>query len=72
MYASPSAVPALYTLLFRSEPRPRMGGDGALDVEQRFQRVSIHAPAWGATAKTRTERPVLNVSIHAPAWGATY
>jgi hypothetical protein len=34
-------------------------------------RVSIHAPAWGATfAEQEAGKPV-NVSIHAPAWGAT-
>ena len=35
-------------------------------------KVSIHAPAWGATAEGRIGgQVVLLVSIHAPAWGAT-
>ena len=35
------------------------------------QGVSIHAPAWGATAVGDSDREALTVSIHAPAWGAT-
>ena len=34
--------------------------------------VSIHAPAWGATANRQAEIQSHNVSIHAPAWGATW
>ena len=34
-------------------------------------RVSIHAPAWGATGKYAIISWAYNVSIHAPAWGAT-
>ncbi len=33
--------------------------------------VSIHAPAWGATALRNTKPLASRVSIHAPAWGAT-
>ena len=33
--------------------------------------VSIHAPAWGATAVCSRRRLRSWVSIHAPAWGAT-
>ena len=33
--------------------------------------VSIHAPAWGATAFARFCFSPRSVSIHAPAWGAT-
>ena len=33
--------------------------------------VSIHAPAWGATAKQAIVYALQWVSIHAPAWGAT-
>jgi hypothetical protein len=33
--------------------------------------VSIHAPAWGATAGQSSVISDLGVSIHAPAWGAT-
>ena len=35
-------------------------------------RVSIHAPAWGATRRPRGHHELLYVSIHAPAWGATF
>ena len=35
------------------------------------QRVSIHAPAWGATHDNEQGQQVKGVSIHAPAWGAT-
>src|SRR5690606_40895656 len=33
--------------------------------------VSIHAPAWGATADRCSGSLSRYVSIHAPAWGAT-
>ena len=33
--------------------------------------VSIHAPAWGATAARGRSIRMEHVSIHAPAWGAT-
>ena len=32
-------------------PRPRMGGDRETAGKLPFQRVSIHAPAWGATQR---------------------
>ena len=34
-------------------------------------KVSIHAPAWGATTVRSVAGPGRAVSIHAPAWGAT-
>ena len=34
-------------------------------------RVSIHAPAWGATIVDIPKPGIGLVSIHAPAWGAT-
>ena len=34
-------------------------------------KVSIHAPAWGATAGVAYTLFTSGVSIHAPAWGAT-
>ncbi len=37
----------------------------------RRHRVSIHAPAWGATTDAFIPSPTSIVSIHAPAWGAT-
>ena len=33
--------------------------------------ISIHAPAWGATAAPVETAPTPRISIHAPAWGAT-
>ena len=33
--------------------------------------ISIHAPAWGATAEMLHGLPQSSISIHAPAWGAT-
>ena len=39
--------------------------------EAHHRRVSIHAPAWGATATPRQAVERTGVSIHAPAWGAT-
>ena len=52
-------------------PRARVGRDGAGACGSAGTRVSIHAPAWGATnwpLQSWFHRPV---SIHAPAWGAT-
>ena len=52
-------------------PRTRMGCDINQSLNSVKHRVSIHAPAWGAT---NLKHPVVNwsnVSIHAPAWGAT-
>ena len=36
------------------------------------RRVSIHAPAWGATSLSAVGPGLTLVSIHAPAWGATH
>ena len=46
--------------------RPHNGGTTWLGRD-----VSIHAPAWGATAPTKLYNHCQSVSIHAPAWGAT-
>ena len=35
------------------------------------QTVSIHAPTWGATRRSRITLWCMSVSIHAPTWGAT-
>ena len=35
------------------------------------KKVSIHAPAWGATSSCVASGSSAMVSIHAPAWGAT-
>ena len=52
-------------------PRPRMGSDKKWEVTPMHARVSIHAPAWGATCRIRRKDRNCLVSIHAPAWGAT-
>ena len=46
--------------------RPERGWES-----DRFNQVSIHAPAWGATNSPLGPPRLLGVSIHAPAWGAT-
>ena len=48
-----------------------MGSDGADGGGLDGVGVSIHAPAWGATATGLQPGPIIQVSIHAPAWGAT-
>ncbi len=37
-----------------------------------WKKVSIHAPAWGATESGKDLSAYSDVSIHAPAWGATW
>ena len=34
-------------------------------------KISIHAPAWGATYIISFRIGQMQISIHAPAWGAT-
>ncbi len=68
-----SRTSSLVARTMRFNPRTRVGCDiFFLDQPLAGQRVSIHAPAWGATAthvlSNVTEE---RVSIHAPAWGAT-
>ena len=53
-------------------PRARVGRDMYKQPEyDRLVKVSIHAPAWGATITGRASHDSVDVSIHAPAWGAT-
>ena len=56
--------------LFQSTP-PRGGRRGPRGPRLRRVAVSIHAPAWGATADAPRPPCGDEVSIHAPAWGAT-
>ena len=56
--------------MFQSTP-PRGGRRHPLFLIPQKDRVSIHAPAWGATIFPRANEQLLCVSIHAPAWGAT-
>jgi len=53
-------------------PRARVGRDSRGCLERHSARVSIHAPAWGATYIAIQRNCEDAVSIHAPAWGATY
>jgi len=49
-----------------------MGSDPAVEMfPPPKRRISIHAPAWGATGETVETLPPSQISIHAPAWGAT-
>ena len=53
-------------------PRTRVGCDAEIQrVASAPCRVSIHAPAWGATGRDVHVHQGADVSIHAPAWGAT-
>ena len=52
-------------------PRSRVGSDRGPKQSKVTEAISIHAPAWGATADKRTMETKLIISIHAPAWGAT-
>jgi len=56
--------------VFQSTP-PRGGRRAGRCWRTVPARVSIHAPAWGATAHARRRDLEDVVSIHAPAWGAT-
>ena len=52
-------------------PRARGGRDLLASGTPSISRVSIHAPAGGATPDTVVNLTVRAVSIHAPAGGAT-
>ena len=66
----PSASPRIMSAPFQST-RPRGARLGTVVPIAAHDRVSIHAPAGGATAAVeRVEAPDI-VSIHAPAGGAT-
>ena len=52
-------------------PRAREGRDDSINVIDFFFRVSIHAPAKGATRFLTDGSHGRKVSIHAPAKGAT-
>ena len=58
------------TMMFQST-RPRGARLCSLSQYLFNLDVSIHAPAWGATAWPLPADQVARVSIHAPAWGAT-
>ena len=52
-------------------PRPREGGDIDKPPCYVWVRISIHAPARGATLVVPKVKPLFLISIHAPARGAT-
>ena len=53
-------------------PRSREGSDGLQTVAFAVRRrISIHAPAKGATKPLRKKAEEVEISIHAPAKGAT-
>ena len=52
-------------------PRSRMGSDRCHGYALQHERISIHAPAWGATIHHSSSLRSHRISIHAPAWGAT-
>ena len=64
-----STIPRCDQLCF--DPRPRTGGDRQRGSLRPPARVSIHAPARGATSRDRLYDERVCVSIHAPARGAT-
>ena len=52
-------------------PRARVGRDNCNARYTTKSGISIHAPAWGATAAGVLDDVAAQISIHAPAWGAT-
>ena len=62
----------LISFLLSFNPRTRVGCDASIGgADTHIHKVSIHAPAWGATLARKQKLPANLVSIHAPAWGAT-
>ena len=56
--------------LFQST-RPHGARLAKVEDKKARYKVSIHAPAWGATTASLNVTGIERVSIHAPAWGAT-
>ena len=52
-------------------PRSRTGSDGTYKGYKQMVKISIHAPAQGATLQILFHNSFLMISIHAPAQGAT-
>ena len=52
-------------------PRTHVGCDIHFQSFLQHQKISIHAPMWGATFKPTGEYKNFKISIHAPMWGAT-
>ena len=65
-------MPATPTLFPNFNPRSREGSDcGQSGRVSGYLRISIHAPARGATRVLRAIISAVDISIHAPARGAT-
>ena len=58
--------------LLNFNPRSRTGSDAIHLFHNITSKISIHAPARGATASGWSAAQFLGISIHAPARGATY
>ena len=52
-------------------PRTHVGCDADAILERSRNRISIHAPTWGATGAVKWRPRQESISIHAPTWGAT-
>ena len=66
------SLPALQTRTANFNPRSRTGSDGMILCTCRCCKISIHAPARGATIRKPPLAVALEISIHAPARGATF
>ena len=66
-----SSIATLYSLTLFQSTHPRGVRHALRRHAQTGENVSIHAPAWGATAGRTVPDGAGGVSIHAPAWGAT-
>ena len=58
-------------LLGDFNPRSRVGSDKIVNGLIEKHRISIRAPAWGATSSSISQSVRSSISIRAPAWGAT-
>ncbi len=68
---SATTVRGIRPKLFQST-HPHGVRQAELSQLHKLYRISIHAPAWGATAQAVLFELGTPISIHAPAWGATY
>src|SRR5690606_9600223 len=69
--ARPLTLVIEWGLLMFQSTRPRGARPATPGPWEWRERVSIHAPAWGATLVVPLPLLKRQVSIHAPAWGAT-
>ena len=61
-----------YKYINNFNPRSREGSDNIISASKLLWRISIHAPARGATNNTVRRWDKCRISIHAPARGATW